>query len=35
VDPVVFNADHPFVFFLRHRATGAVLFAGRVSDPTR
>lgn len=34
-DPVVFDANHPFVFFIRHRATGAVLFAGRVSDPTR
>jgi serpin B len=34
-DPVVFNADHPFLFFIRHPATGAVLFVGRVSDPTR
>lgn len=28
-----FNANHPFLFFLRDRATGAVLFAGRVVDP--
>lgn len=25
-------ADHPFLFFLRDRATGAVLFAGRLAD---
>ncbi|XP_072306683.1 leukocyte elastase inhibitor-like [Eucyclogobius newberryi] len=24
-----FNADHPFLFFIRHNATGTVLFAGR------
>ena len=28
------NVNHPFLLFLRDRATGAVLFAGRVSDPT-
>jgi serpin B len=27
-----FNADHPFLFFLRDRRTGAVLFAGRLVD---
>ncbi|MFO0555841.1 MAG: serpin family protein [Polyangiaceae bacterium] len=31
--PVVFKADHPFVFFLRDRASGAVLFMGRLSAP--
>ena len=31
---VVFDADHPFVFFLRDKSTGAVLFAGRLSDPS-
>jgi serine protease inhibitor len=30
--PVRFNADHPFLFFLRDRRTGAVLFAGRLVD---
>jgi len=32
---VVFDANHPFLFFIRHRASGTVLFLGRVSDPTR
>jgi serpin B len=26
--------DHPFLLFLRDDATGAVLFAGRLADPT-
>lgn len=29
----VFRADHPFLFVIRHRATGAWLFMGRVTDP--
>lgn len=28
-----FRADHPFVFMIRHRATGGILFLGRLSDP--
>lgn len=31
---VTFNANHPFLFFLRDDRTGAVLFAGRLTDPT-
>ncbi len=31
---VVFRADRPFLFALRERTTGAVLFVGRVMDPT-
>ena len=31
--PVTFNANHPFLFFLRDDRTGAVLFAGRLSNP--
>ena len=32
-DMRAFRVDQPFVFALRHRATGAVLFLGRVVDP--
>ncbi len=32
--PPVFRADHPFIFLIKDDATGAVLFAGRVEDPT-
>ena len=32
--PVVFNADHPFVFAIRDLDSGALLFMGRVADPT-
>ena len=31
--PVAFDADHPFLFFLRDDRTGAMLFAGRLVDP--
>jgi len=33
-DPVSFVVDHPFLFLIRHATTGAVLFVGRVDDPT-
>ncbi|MDP9002251.1 MAG: serpin family protein, partial [Myxococcota bacterium] len=32
-EPVVFHADHPFLYVIRERKTGAVLFVGRVVDP--
>jgi serpin B len=32
--PQQFHADHPFVFFVRDRETGVVLFAGRFVSPT-
>jgi serpin B len=32
--PKVFKADHPFLFFIRDRRTNAMLFSGRVLDPT-
>jgi len=32
--PFSISRDHPFLFFLRHQATGALLFVGRVVDPS-
>jgi serpin B len=31
--PKLFRADHPFVYAIRHRETGDVLFWGRVEKP--
>jgi len=31
--PPVFRADHPFLFLIRHKPTGAVLFVGRLLNP--
>jgi serpin B len=31
----IFRADHPFVFAIRDRKSGTVLFLGRIADPTR
>lgn len=27
------DADHPFIYLIRDRVTGTILFMGRVSDP--
>ena len=27
--PITFRADHPFLFFIQHNCTGAVLYLGR------
>lgn len=32
-EPKVFRADRPFLFMIRHRSSGAVLFMGRVTSP--
>jgi serpin B len=32
--PVVFNADHPFLFVIRDTQSGSILFEGQVADPT-
>jgi len=31
--PKLFKADHPFVFIIQDRVSGAILFMGRVSNP--
>jgi serpin B len=35
VEAATFQADHPFIFLIRHRMTGAILFMGRMSDPRK
>ena len=31
--PILFHADRPFVFLIRHRPTGTILFLGRLAEP--
>jgi serine protease inhibitor len=32
--PIIFRADHPFVFLILEKTTGSILFIGRVVNPT-
>ncbi len=33
-EPIEFRADHPYLIALRHRPTGAVVFMGRIEEPS-
>ncbi len=32
-EPILFDADHPFIFFIQHESTGQILFMGKVGNP--
>ena len=35
VNPVIFRADHPYVFLIKHPSTNTILFIGKVDNPKR
>ena len=32
--PKVFNANQPFIFLIKEKSTGSILFIGRIKDPS-
>ena len=33
-DPIPFHVDRPFLFYVLDRNSGAILFQGRIDDPS-
>ena len=34
-DPIIFKADHPFIFVIQNKENGNILFMGKVVNPTK
>ena len=32
-EPILFDADHPFIFFIQHESTGQIMFMGKMGNP--